>query len=114
MIFGKINGQKAHFETGNSPFLTEWVTLWPCGISLTGKYMFGPPVSDRFENALGDGSRLILTTGPDPVLERATGHLLQMGTRLGPAYLNDGLCAIMQPVLRSRGQMAFGPSLKNG
>jgi hypothetical protein len=83
MIFGKINGQKAHFETGNSSFLTEWVILWPCGISLTGKYMFGPPVSDKFQNALGDGSRLILTTGRDPVLERAICHLLANGHTAG-------------------------------
>jgi hypothetical protein len=63
--------------------LTEWIILWPCGVSLTGKYMFGPPVSDKFQNALGDGSRLNLTTGPDPVLERAICHLLANGHMTG-------------------------------
>jgi hypothetical protein len=83
MIFDKINGQKAHFETGNSPSLTEWVILWPCGVSLTGTHMFGPPVLDRFQNALGDGSRLILITGPDFVFERAVCHLLANGHTAG-------------------------------
>jgi hypothetical protein len=76
MIYRKINGQKAHFETGNNPFLTEWVILRPRGVSMMGKYMFGPPVSDKFQNAPRDGSRLILTTGPDPVLKREICHLL--------------------------------------
>jgi hypothetical protein len=31
MIFHKINWQKARFETGNSPSLTEWVIPWPNG-----------------------------------------------------------------------------------
>jgi hypothetical protein len=79
MIFRKINGQKAHFETDNNPFLPEWVILRPRGVSMMGKYIFGPPVSVKFQNALGDGSRLILTTGPDPVLKRAICHLLANG-----------------------------------
>jgi hypothetical protein len=56
MIFHKINGQKARFETGNSPFLTEWVIPWPNGVSLTGDYAFGPPVSNKFQNGMGDGA----------------------------------------------------------
>jgi hypothetical protein len=43
MIFDTINGQKARFETGNSPSLTEWVIPWPCGVSLTGKCALARP-----------------------------------------------------------------------
>jgi hypothetical protein len=83
MIFAKINEQKAHFERGKSPTLTEWVISWPCGVSLTDKYMLGPPVLGKFQNTLGDGSCLILKTGPDPVLKHAFCNLLANGQIAG-------------------------------
>jgi hypothetical protein len=83
MIFHKINGQKARFETGNSPSLTEWVIPWPNGVSLTGDYAFGPPVSNKFQNGMGDGAWLIFRTGPNPVLKRSFCHLLANGLIAG-------------------------------
>jgi hypothetical protein len=113
MIFHEINGQKARFETGKSPSLTEWVIPWPNGIYLTGDYAFGPAVSNKFQNRMGDGARLIFKTGPDPVLKRSFCHLLANGL-IGPAYLSDRLWAIMQPILCGRGPITYGPSLRMG
>jgi hypothetical protein len=37
-----------------------------------------------------------------------------MGSSLGPAYLSDGLWAIMKPILCGRGPITYGPSLRMG
>jgi hypothetical protein len=83
MIFHKINGQKARFETGKSASLTEWVIPWPNGVSLTGDFAFGPLVSNKFQNGMGVGACLIFKTGPDPVLKRSFCHLLANGLIAG-------------------------------
>jgi hypothetical protein len=79
-----------------------------------GENMFGPPVSDKFLNALGHGSRLILTTGPDPGLERAICHLVANGHTAGVRPFKRRPVCHYEARLAWPRTMAFALSLKNG